>query len=243
MPTSAKTQPENPPQLRSITSFVRREGRITPAQKKALAQLWPRYGISLGAEPMDLEAIFNRKAERILEIGFGNGDSLVEQARAAPEKDFLGIEVHRPGVGHLLLRLEAEGVDNIRVICDDAWKVLQHHLPEQSLQGVQIFFPDPWPKKRHHKRRLIQPPFVDLLWHKLKPDGWVHLATDWQNYAAQMMAVLSQHPGFGNLAGEGRFAQGPGERPSTKFERRGQQRGYQVWDLKLKKLLENSFCK
>ncbi|QBQ55467.1 tRNA (guanosine(46)-N7)-methyltransferase TrmB [Nitrosococcus wardiae] len=240
MPTSAKTQPEDISQCRSIQSFVRREGRITPAQKKALAQLWPHYGIDLGTEPLELEAIFNRNAERILEIGFGNGDSLIQQARLAPEKDFLGIEVHRPGVGHLLLCLEAEGLENIRVIGDDAWKVLQHHLPEQSLQGVQIFFPDPWPKKRHHKRRLIQPPFVDLLWHKLKPNGWIHLATDWQNYADQMMRVLSQHPGFGNLAGEGRFAQGPGERPSTKFERRGQRQGHPVWDLKFTKLLAPS---
>lgn len=237
MPNSIRPDGKDNFQSGSIASFVRREGRITPAQKKALVKLWPCYGIDLGAAPLNLEAIFKRKGERIVEIGFGNGESLLQQAQSAPEKDFLGIEVYRPGVGHLLLRLEAEGLKNIRVICEDARTVLQYHLPDQSLQGVQIFFPDPWPKKRHHKRRLIQAPFVELVWHKLKPGGWLHLATDWQDYAEQMLAVLSQHPGFANLDGEGRFFQGAAERPATKFERRGRQRGHGVWNLRFKKLL------
>jgi tRNA (guanine-N7-)-methyltransferase len=215
---------------------VRREGRITPAQKKSLEQLWPTYGLDLGTGCLDLQMIFARQAPRILEIGFGNGESLAQQARTTPETDFLGIEVYRPGVGQLLARLKTEGLENVRVICDDAWKVLQHHISGQSLDGIQIFFPDPWPKKRHHKRRLIQTPFLDLMWHKIKLNGWLHLATDWQNYAAQMMAVLNQHYGFYNLAGEGNFIQGLDQRPSTKFERRGQNQGNLVWDLKFKRV-------
>jgi tRNA (guanine-N7-)-methyltransferase len=231
---SIKSSRETDPQLRSIRSFVRREGRITPAQKKALEQLWPAYGLDLGTDWLDLQAIFDRQAPRILEIGFGNGESLIQQARTTPKTDFLGIEVYRSGVGQLLARLETEELENVRIICDDAWKVLQHHISEQSLDGVQIFFPDPWPKKRHHKRRLIQIPFIDLIWHKLKPNGWLHLATDWQNYAAQMMEVLSQHPRFYNLAGEGNFAHDC-QRTLTKFERRGQAQGNLVWDLKFKR--------
>ncbi|ABA57534.1 tRNA (guanosine(46)-N7)-methyltransferase TrmB [Nitrosococcus oceani] len=222
-------------QPRPITSFVRREGRMTPAQKKALEHLWPRYGIDLGTGPLNLAAIFNRQAERILEIGFGNGESLLQQARAAPERDFLGIEVYRPGIGHLLLRLKAEGLENIRVIHGDAWEVLQRALPNPSLDGVQIFFPDPWPKKRHHKRRLIQPSFVDLLERKIKPGGWFHLATDWQDYAEQIKAVLSQHAGFNQLTNEGQSTQ----RPRTKFEARGQQQGHGVWDLRFKRSVDS----
>lgn len=236
MPNLLKFNRETDPQFRLIRSFVRREGRITPAQKKSLEQLWPAYGLDLGTGCLDLQTIFTRQAPRILEIGFGNGESLAQQARTTPETDFLGIEVYRPGVGQLLARLKAEGLENVRVICDDAWKVLQHHISGQSLDGIQIFFPDPWPKKRHHKRRLIQTPFVDLMWHKIKLNGWLHLATDWQNYAAQMMTVLSQHYGFYNLAGEGNFIQSLGQRLSTKFERRGQNQGNLVWDLKFKRV-------
>ncbi|MGR6036418.1 MAG: tRNA (guanosine(46)-N7)-methyltransferase TrmB [Candidatus Nitrosoglobus sp.] len=236
MPNLLKSNREADPKLCLIRSFVRREGRITPAQKKSLEQLWPTYGLDLGTGYLDLQMIFARQAPRILEIGFGNGESLAQQARTTPETDFLGIEVYRPGVGQLLARLKAEGLENIRVICDDAWKVLQHHISDQSFDGIQIFFPDPWPKKRHHKRRLIQTPFLDLMWHKIKLNGWLHLATDWQNYAAQMMTVLSQHYGFYNLAGEGNFIQSLGQRPSTKFERRGQNQGNLVWDLKFKRV-------
>jgi tRNA (guanine-N7-)-methyltransferase len=235
MPNPPKPHQEANSQLRSIRSFVRREGRITPAQRKALEQLWSPYGIDLGAEYLDLEALFARQAPRILEIGFGNGESLIQQASTTPEADFLGIEVYRSGVGQLLARLKAQGLKNVRVICDDASRVLQHHISDQSLDGIQIFFPDPWPKKRHHKRRLIQIPFVDLMWHKIKPSGWLHLATDWQNYAAQMMEILSQHEGFYNLAGEGNFAHGFHQRPLTKFERRGQHQGNLAWDLKFKR--------
>jgi tRNA (guanine-N7-)-methyltransferase len=236
MPSLLKSNRETDPQFRSIRSFMCRGGRITPAQKKALEQLWPVYGLDLGTGCLDLQTIFARQeALRILEIGFGNGESLTQQARTTPEANFLGIEVYRPGIGQLLARLEVEGLENVRVICGDAWEVLQHHISDQSLDGVQIFFPDPWPKKRHHKRRLIQTPFIDLIWHKIKLNGWLHLATDWQNYAAQMMTVLSQHYGFYNLASEGKFIQGLDQRPSTKFERRGQNHGNPVWDLKFKR--------
>ena len=235
MPNLLKFNQETHPQIQPVRSFVRREGRITPAQKKALEQLWPLYGIDLRAEYLNLELIFNREAPRILEIGFGNGESLIQQARTRPETDFLGVEVYQPGVGRLLACLETEGLKNVRVICADAWNVLQCYIVDRSLDGVQIFFPDPWPKKRHHKRRLIQTPFVDLIWHKIKPYGWLHLATDWQNYATQMMAVLSQYPGFYNLAGKGNFTQSCGQRPSTKFERRGRDQGNLVWDLIFKR--------
>ncbi|BAW80741.1 tRNA (guanine-N(7)-)-methyltransferase [Candidatus Nitrosoglobus terrae] len=225
-----------PNQIHLIPSFVRREGRITPAQKKALEQLWPIYGLSLGAGYLDLTAIFSRQIPLILEIGFGNGESIAQQAYTTPEVNFLGIEVYRPGVGQLLAQLKAKELKNVRLINEDALKVLQYHLPDQSLDGAQIFFPDPWPKKRHHKRRLIQLPFIDLLWHKIKPNGWIHLATDWQDYAIQMMEALSQYKGFYNIAGQGQFIQNLGQRPITKFEHRGQRLGNLVWDLKFKRI-------
>lgn len=226
---------EAPPHARPIRSFVRREGRMTHSQKKALERLWRLYGLALGTEPLDLATVFNRQAQRILEIGFGNGESFIAQAQATPEADFLGIEVYRPGIGHLLLRLESNQLNNVRVICSDALEVLQCYLPNHSLAGVQIFFPDPWPKKRHHKRRLIQPPFVELLWHKLKPGGWLHLATDWQDYAEHILAVLNQHPGFRYLTETDHCIYGPSERPLTKFEQRGQRQGRPIWDLKFKR--------
>ncbi len=224
------------PHARSIRSFVRREGRITGSQKKALERLWRCYGITPGTKPLNLAALFNQQAQRIiLEIGFGNGESLIAQAQAAPTTGFLGIEVHRPGIGHLLLRLERTQLENVRVICGDALEVLQCYLPDYSLAGVQIFFPDPWPKKRHHKRRLIQLPFVEQLWYKIQPKGWLHLATDWQDYAEYMLAVLSQHPGFRRLAETHPPPYGLSARPLTKFELRGQQQGRQIWDLKFKR--------
>lgn len=219
------------PRVRPIRSFVRREGRMTESQKKALEFLWRRYGLTLEVEQLDFDSVFNRQAQRVLEIGFGNGESLITQAQANPAIDFIGIEVYRPGIGHLLLRLENQQIENVRIIDGDAMEILQRYFPDQALDGVHIFFPDPWPKKRHHKRRLVQPSLVELLWHKIKVGGWLHLATDWQDYAEHMLAVLSQHPGFQRLTGMNQTGQHPIPRPPTKFEQRGQRQGHQIRDL------------
>lgn len=222
--------------LRPIRSFVRREGRLTPAQQRAFEQLWSKFGIELAPVNhlsenfLSVSQVFNRDAPCILEIGFGNGESLVQTAQNQPEHNYLGIEVHRPGVGHLLLRLDELAITNVRIICADAVDVLKFYLKDASLDRIQIFFPDPWPKKRHHKRRLIQTEFVGLLAAKLKPQGILHLATDWQDYALQMLEILqASHQDFQNTTID--FAPRPSERPETKFERRGQRLGHQVWDL------------
>lgn len=221
---------------RPIRSFVRREGRLTAGQQRALDVLWPRFGLELPAagQPLDLDAAFRRQAPRVLEIGFGNGESLAEQAAAHPERDYLGIEVHRPGVGHLLMEVEKRHLDNVRVMMADAAEVLAHHLPDASLHGVQLFFPDPWPKKRHHKRRLVQPPWVRQVAAKLAPGGFLHLATDWADYAEHMLAVLDAETDLENTCGPGQFSP-RGERPETKFERRGLRKGHQVFDLYYRK--------
>jgi tRNA (guanine-N7-)-methyltransferase len=230
MPALLQSKHRGYSQPRPIRSFVRREGRMTHAQRSALEQLWPSYGVDLEAGKLNLEALFNREAPRILELGFGNGESLIQQAQVTPGTDFLGVEVYRPGIGHLLLGLEAERLTNVRLICEDAQIVL-HHLPDQGVDGVQIFFPDPWPKKRHHKRRLIQLPFVAQLEGKIKPGGWLHLATDCQDYAQHMLAVLSACPRFRYQSAETR-----GRRPRTKFERRGERLGHSAWDLRYQRL-------
>ncbi len=222
---------KNAPQRRVIRSFVRREGRLTPGQQRALERLWPRYGVEAEGEVLDLDALFGRSAPKVLEIGFGMGDALAAMALAQPECDFIGIEVHRPGVGRLLARLEEQGSENVRLFCHDAVEVLERRIPDAGLDRVLIFFPDPWHKKRHHKRRLVQPPFVALLRRKLRPGGVLHLATDWEDYAEQMMAVVSADGGFRNQAGEGNYAPRPDYRPVTKFERRGQRLGHGIWDL------------
>lgn len=216
---------------RRIRSFVRREGRMTTAQKLALETLWPKFGVDPGAAPFDFQRMFGREARRILEIGFGMGDTLLHVAQAHPENDYLGIEVHRPGVGALLMNLEKAALNNVRVLCADAVEVLNHNIPDAGLDAVYIFFPDPWPKKRHHKRRLVQPEFVELLGRKLRVGGQLHLATDWEEYAQHMLAVITAAPQFRNIAGAGQFAPSPGERPPTKFERRGRALGHGVWDL------------
>lgn len=223
-----------PTQRRSIRSFVVRSGRTTQAQQRALNELWPTYGISERGE-LDLERIFGRRAPRMLEIGFGAGEALLAFARAHPEIDCLGIEVHRPGVGHLLLGLQAAGIHNVRVIEADAIEVLQHQLPPASMALVHIFFPDPWHKKRHHKRRLIQPSFVDLLARVIEPHGRVRLATDWEHYAIQMREVFDASNAFENMAGAEGFMPRFAERPLTKFEKRGQRLGHSVWDLEYRK--------
>ncbi len=216
--------------LRRIRSFVLRTGRMTPAQREGLELQWPRYGLDRDNGPLNIEQAFNRAAPTTLEIGFGMGQSLLQMAQAAPERNFIGIEVHRPGVGKLLHDAVDAGVDNIRVYCDDAVDVLQQCIADDSLDTVQIFFPDPWHKKKHNKRRLIQPEFVQLLRRKLKVGGVIHLATDWQDYAEHMLAVMSVAEGFINQAGES-YAPRPEHRPITKFERRGERLGHGVWDL------------
>ncbi|OGI51688.1 MAG: tRNA (guanosine(46)-N7)-methyltransferase TrmB [Candidatus Muproteobacteria bacterium RIFCSPHIGHO2_02_FULL_65_16] len=220
---------------RPIRSFVRREGRITKAQERALTELWPRYGVDAGDAPLDFRALFGRAAPVHVEIGFGNGDVLAAMAARHPEYDYLGIEVHRPGIGALLRRLEAAGLGNARVMRADAKEVLARNIPDAALSAVNIFFPDPWPKKRHHKRRLIQPEFAELVRRKLQPGGMLHLATDWRDYAEQMLDVLSQTPGFENTAGAGAFAPRPSVRPPTRFEERGRRLGHEVYDLSFRR--------
>jgi tRNA (guanine-N7-)-methyltransferase len=200
---------------RSIRSFVIRAGRTTPAQLRALEMLWPKYGVEFTAAPLDTQAIFGRAAPCILEIGFGNGENLAALAAARPECDFLGIEVHRPGVGRLLLALETQELGNVRVICHDAVEVLGEQLAEGSLAEILVLFPDPWPKKRHHKRRLIQGAFAQLLASRLRHGGLLRLAT----------------PALENLSAGGSFVPRPGERSPTRFERRGERLGHEVWDL------------
>lgn len=222
--------PENPRQ-RAIRSFVLRTGRMTVGQERAYDRHWVQWGLEHKEGTLDIDAHFGRAGERVLEIGFGMGDSLLEMAKAAPASNFIGVEVHRPGVGRLFHNMAEAGVGNIRVYCHDAVEVLRDCIPDAALDTVQVYFPDPWHKKRHHKRRLIQPPFVALLARKLKAGGLLHLATDWENYAGQMMEVLSDSVGFENLHGAGQFTARPERRPETKFERRGERLGHGVWDL------------
>jgi len=204
---------------------------MTVAQERAWVELWPRFGLESTDAPLDLVAAFGREAPRTLEIGFGNGESLVALATEHPERDFLGIEVHRPGVGHLLLRIEELGLRNLRVVCRDAVEVLQGCIAEASLDEVLLYFPDPWPKKRHHKRRIVQPAFVALVERKLKPGGVLRMATDWQPYAEHMLATAAQCAGLVNAAADGQYVERPASRPLTRFERRGQRLGHGVWDL------------
>jgi tRNA (guanine-N7-)-methyltransferase len=215
-----------------VRSFVLREGRLTPGQQRAFATLWPRFGLVHQSEPIDLPGVFGNTNPVYLEIGFGNGESLAEMARQNPQRNYLGIEVHRPGVGHLMLKLEQQESDNVRVMRHDAVEVLTDMLPDASLQGVYLFFPDPWHKKRHHKRRILNPAFVDELARVIRPGGVFHAATDWAPYAEQMMQVLSEaNDQFENQAGQTRYAQRPAERPLTKFEQRGLRLGHEVADL------------
>ncbi|GAB4394040.1 MAG: tRNA (guanosine(46)-N7)-methyltransferase TrmB [Gammaproteobacteria bacterium] len=216
---------------RHIRSFVLRQGRLTSAQETALEQLWPYYGIELQSTPIQFDNYFPHSAPLIVEIGFGNGLSLAAMAEQHPAMNFLGIEVHRPGVGRLLTELAQRQISNVRICHADAVLVLQQCIAHNSLAGINIFFPDPWPKKRHHKRRLIQPEFVALLYQKLQPQGQLHLATDWQPYAQHMLEVLSAHPYLTNLAGDSLFMPAGYNRPVTKFETRGHRLGHGVWDL------------
>jgi tRNA (guanine-N7-)-methyltransferase len=215
---------------RPVRSYVLRQGRMTDAQRRALASLWPRYGVALGDDRLDLVALFGRAAPVVLEIGFGNGDALAAFAAREPQYDFLGVEVHRPGVGSLLRKLDDAKLANVRVVVADATAVLTRLAPA-SLAGVHLFFPDPWPKKRHWKRRLLQPDFAARLRDTLADDGYIHCATDWDDYAAQMLAVLEATPGFVNAAGARGYIERPASRPLTKFESRGRAQGRPARDL------------
>jgi len=225
---------DTPRHPRIVRSFVRREGRLTQGQQRALDEYMPRFGLQ-PAGRLDLGQAFGRDAPCHLEIGFGNGASLLAMAQAHPENDYLGIEVHRPGVGNLLLQVEKLGLTNIRVMCMDAVEVVRDHLADACLDAVYIFFPDPWHKTRHRKRRLVQPEFVALLRQRLKPGGLLHMATDWEDYARHMLAVMQQAEGFTNLAADGRYCERPAYRLLTKFEQRGLRLGHGVWDLLFRK--------
>lgn len=214
---------------RPIRSFVLRQGRVSNAQARAYGDLMPRFGIGYTDQLLDLDRIFGRAAPKILEIGFGMGETTATIAAAQRDKDFLGIEVHTPGVGSLLKQIDERGLTNVRIVQHDAVEVLRDMIGEGALGGVHVFFPDPWPKKRHHKRRLIQSPFVALLASRLKPGGYLHLATDWHDYAEQMLRVLDAEPLLENTAEA--FAPRPDYRPRTKFEARGLRLGHGVWDV------------
>jgi tRNA (guanine-N7-)-methyltransferase len=220
---------------RHIRSFVLRAGRMTPAQERALTELWPLYGVNLGADVLDLEAIFGRRAPRCLEIGFGVGEVIGNLAETHSHIDYLGIEVHRPGVGRLLLRAAQSNTRNLRVICHDAVEVLRDKIPDASFDEILVFFPDPWHKKRHHKRRLIEASFVESLAAKLRAGGVLRLATDWQAYAEQMLTVCNSSPHLASLSADATYVARPEFRPSTRFERRGARLGHGVWDLAYKK--------
>ncbi len=214
---------------RPVRSYVLRQGRISPAQERALENLLPLYGIAFSTQPVDAVRFFGRRAPLVLEIGSGMGETTAAIALARPETDFIAVEVHGPGIGSLLRKIAELGLTNLRVIRHDASEVLEQMIPDGGLAGIHLFFPDPWPKKRHHKRRLIQPPVVELIARKLKPGGYVHLATDWEEYAEQMLAVLSGEPLLRNAAHG--YSERPAYRPLTKFEARGLKLGHPVRDL------------
>jgi tRNA (guanine-N7-)-methyltransferase len=214
---------------RPVRSFVLRQGRMSPAQTRALTDLMPRYGLVYAPQPLDLSAAFGRRAPVILEIGFGMGETTAAIAKAQPQHDFLGLEVHAPGVGALLKRLDEQELTNVRVIRHDAVDVVTHMLPPETLAGIHVYFPDPWPKKRHHKRRLLQPGFVHLLATRLARGGYLHVATDWEEYALEVCATCEAEPLLANTA-DG-FAPRPAWRPQTKFETRGLGLGHGVWDI------------
>lgn len=229
------TEQESRP-ARSIRSFVRREGRITRAQQRALAENWDRYGLDPLGEYFDWRGVFGRAAPVTCEIGFGDGQSLAAMSQMDPDSDFVGIEVYRPGVGALLLRLEEAGVGNVRVAMTDAVTFIRDCVAPASLACLLVFFPDPWPKKRHHKRRLIQTPFVELAVSRLEPGGVFHCATDWEDYAVWMMEVLSGCGKLVNTAPPGGYVTRPSWRPRTKYERRGEGLGHRTWDLVFKRV-------
>lgn len=216
---------------RTIKSFILRQGRLTQGQQRALDEQWPVFGIDYEAKLLDFEVLFGNTNPVILEIGFGNGESLLQMAAENPEQNFIGIEVHRPGVGHLLHLIQEHGIQNLRVMNHDAIDILQNQITDHSLDRVQLYFPDPWHKKKHNKRRIVQTSFLDMLARLLKADSKIHFATDWEHYAKHMMQTLENHDVFENVAGNNQYSPKPDYRPITKFERRGQRLGHGVWDL------------
>ncbi|MCL6404460.1 tRNA (guanosine(46)-N7)-methyltransferase TrmB [Dickeya dadantii] len=222
---------ENGRPLRRIRSFVRRQGRLTKGQQQALDDFWPVKGVEYQNEALDFARLFGRDAPAVLEIGFGMGASLVTMAQQHPEQNFIGIEVHVPGVGACLGAAQEAGVDNLRVMCHDAVEVLERMIPDGSLAMVQLFFPDPWHKARHNKRRIVQAPFAELVRSKLSIGGVFHMATDWEPYAQHMLEVMSSLAGYRNLSDHNDYVPRPASRPLTKFEARGQRLGHGVWDL------------
>lgn len=226
------------PLFRRIRSFVRRDSRMTLAQREALTRCWPIFGLEQAAGWINLPMLFGREGVSVLEIGFGSGQSLLTMAKSHPEQNFIGIETHKPGVGALLLGMELHQLTNIRVFYADAIEVLETCIPKETFDVIQIFFPDPWPKRKHHKRRLIQVPFVELLVPKLKKGGLLHLATDWQPYADHMMTVLSHAPQLKNVAGVLQYADRSSQRPIvTKFEERGLRVGRMIRELQFERVV------
>jgi tRNA (guanine-N7-)-methyltransferase len=221
----------NEPRLRQIRSYVLRQGRVTPAQKRAFTELWPVYGVEYNGQLRDFDALFPKQAELVLEIGFGNGEQMQFSANKETERNFIGVEVHGPGVGRLLNGLAEDKLNNARVYQHDAVEVLKNEIPDATLSQVRIYFPDPWHKKRHNKRRLIQTDFVQLLCQKMKSGGLLHLATDWENYAEHMWDVCDAEPQLENKNGIRGFAARPEWRRQTHFETRGLKLGHGVWDL------------
>ena len=221
---------------RAIKSFVMRSGRMTEGQQRGLDLGWPKYGLEPGAGLQDFDQLFGRHARRTLEIGFGMGQATLEMAAAAADEDFIGVEVHRPGVGALLNGMLTQNLSNIRVYSADAIEVLRDCVADASLDRLLLFFPDPWHKSRHHKRRIVQPAWAQLVRQKLKVGGVLHMATDWEAYAEHMLEVMNGEPGYRNLAEDGRYVPRPAERPVTKFERRGERLGHGVWDLKFQRI-------
>ncbi len=220
---------------RTVRSFVMRIGRMTESQSRAITDLWPVFGVDYGKNPLDFTRLFGRPASVVVEIGFGNGESLAQQAADEQEVNFLGIEVHPPGVGHLLITIRQLELKNIRISRHDAVEVLRDQVPDNSLAGVNLFFPDPWPKKRHHKRRIVQADFVNMVVGKMRPGAFFHLATDWQPYAEHMLATLDGCADLINESGAGCFSDRLDSRTLTKFEARGQRLGHDVWDLRYRK--------
>ncbi len=225
-----KTRSIQSGERRTVRSFVRRTGRLTPSQQRAIETLWPDYGIEFDDAALDFLVIFGRDAPRVLEIGFGNGDTLVQQAASQPERDFIGIEVHEPGIGHCLIKMREAVISNLRVIAYDAIEVLEQRIPESSITRINLYFPDPWPKKRHHKRRIVQERFLDICAAALKSGGTLHIATDWANYAEHIDEVLAGHANFTCTERREHDGNQTLDRPETRFEQRGLRHGHRICD-------------
>ncbi len=228
---SSSTMSDSPQFLRKVRSFVLREGRMTKGQQRAMDELFPKWGVKFEQQLIDMIALFGNDHPVVLEIGFGMGRSLAEQAQNNPQLNYLGIEVHKPGVGACLLLAEEYGLENLRVLNHDAVEVIEHMLGDDALYGLQVYFPDPWHKKKHHKRRIISPQFIERVTPKIQTQGFIHLATDWENYAEHMLQVMNDQRGWNSQSDDKTYVPRPDSRPLTKFEQRGHRLGHGVWDL------------